>query len=151
MGPIGLLREIVVIATASVLVTVILGRLKLPTVAGLVFCGALVGPHALSLASDVHAIEVIAEVGVVFLLFTIGLEFSLTRLKHIFRQVALGGFLQVVATAAAATRLCWVRSDGARSGRVRLRVALSSTALVLELSPSGTNSMHPMDALLSVL
>ena len=65
---------------------------KLPTVAGLVFCGALVGPHALSLASDVHAIEVIAEVGVVFLLFTIGLEFSLTRLSTSFVKLLSAGF-----------------------------------------------------------
>ena len=76
-----LLEEITVIATVSVLVTLILGRLKLPVVAGLVLSGALVGPKALSLAHDPHAIEVIAEVGVIFLLFTIGLEFSLARLK----------------------------------------------------------------------
>ena len=94
-----LLEEITVIATVSVLVTLILGRLKLPVVAGLVLSGALVGPKALSLAHDPHAIEVIAEVGVIFLLFTIGLEFSLARLKNIFRQVALGGLLQVSVTA----------------------------------------------------
>ena len=85
-----LLEEITVIATVSVLVTLILGRLKLPVVAGLVLSGALVGPKALSLAHDPEAIEVIAEVGVIFLLFTIGLEFSLARLKNIFRQVEIG-------------------------------------------------------------
>ena len=57
------LEEITVIATVSVLVTLILGRLKLPVVAGLVLSGALVGPKALSLAHDLEAIEVIAEVG----------------------------------------------------------------------------------------
>ena len=94
-----LLQEITVIATVSVLVTLILGRLKLPVVAGLVLSGALVGPNALSLAHDPEAIEVIAEVGVIFLLFTIGLEFSLARLRNIFRQVALGGLIQVSVTA----------------------------------------------------
>ena len=74
------LEEITIIATVSVIVTIVLGRFKLPVVAGLVLSGALVGPHAFSLAKDLETIEVIAEVGVVFLLFTIGLEFSLGRL-----------------------------------------------------------------------
>ena len=75
------LEEITLIAIVSVLVTLVLGRFKLPVVAGLILSGALVGPHGFSLAKDAEVIEVIAEVGVVFLLFTIGLEFSLGRLS----------------------------------------------------------------------
>ena len=55
------LEEITIIATVSVVVTVIPGRVKLPVVAGLVLSGALVGPHGLSLASEMEAIEVIAD------------------------------------------------------------------------------------------
>jgi len=55
------LKEITIIATVSVLVTVILGRVKLPVVAGLVLSGALVGPHGFSLPSNMEAIEVIAD------------------------------------------------------------------------------------------
>ena len=55
------LEEITILATVSVLVTLILGRVKLPVVAGLVLSGALVGPHGFSLASDMDAIELIAE------------------------------------------------------------------------------------------
>ena len=77
-----LLEEITLIATISVLVTLVLGRLKLPVIAGLVLSGALVGPKGFSLAHDPEAIEIIAEVGVVFLLFTIGLEFSLPASPH---------------------------------------------------------------------
>ena len=73
----------------------ILSRVKLPTVAGLLLAGALAGPHGLGLVHSIHDIEMLAEVGVVLLLFTIGLEFSLARLRHILRQVALGGVLQV--------------------------------------------------------
>ena len=62
-----LLEEITLIATISVLVTLVLGRLKLPVIAGLVLSGALVGPKGFSLAHDPEAIEIIAEVGVVFL------------------------------------------------------------------------------------
>ena len=55
------LEEITILATVSVLVTLILGRVKLPVVAGLALSGALVGSHGLSLASDMDAIELIAD------------------------------------------------------------------------------------------
>ena len=126
------LQEITIIATVSVLVTIILGRLKLPVIAGLVLSGALVGPNGLSIAQDSEAIEVIAEVGVVFLLFTIGLEFSLSKLRHIFRQVALGGLLQVSVTAAITTGVAlWMGWSLAESITFGFVFALSSTALVL--------------------
>ena len=126
------LEEITIIATVSVIVTLLLGRLKLPVVAGLVLSGALVGPHGLSLAKDLKTIELIAEVGVVFLLFTIGLEFSLTRLKHIFRQVAIGGLLQVSATATITTLIALALNRTLPEAIVYGFVfALSSTALVL--------------------
>ncbi len=127
-----LLEEITLIAAVCVIVTLILGRLKLPVVAGLVLSGALVGPKGLSLANDPKSIEVIAEVGVIFLLFTIGLEFSLARLRNIFRQVALGGLLQVSATAMAACAVSLSMNLSLPEAIVYGFVfALSSTALVL--------------------
>lgn len=127
-----LLEEITVIATVSVIVTLLLGRLKLPVVAGLVLSGALVGPKALSLAHDPEAIEVIAEVGVIFLLFTIGLEFSLSRLKNIFRQVALGGLLQVGVTTLVTSLVCLsIDLSVPEAIAYGFVFALSSTALVL--------------------
>jgi CPA2 family monovalent cation:H+ antiporter-2 len=127
-----ILDELAVIAALGVLVTVIFSRLKLPTVAGLLFVGALAGPAGLGLVNAVEEIETLAEVGVVLLLFTIGLEFSLGQLKQIFKQVALGGVLQVGLTilvvAAAAMAL------GESAGRAIFWgcvVSLSSTAIVL--------------------
>ena len=137
------LQEITIIATVSVIVTIILGRFKLPVVAGLVLSGALVGPNALSLAKDLEAIEIIAEVGVVFLLFTIGLEFSLSRLKHIFRQVALGGLLQVSATATITIMIALALERPLPEAVVYGFVfALSSTALVLRT----LNERNELDA-----
>lgn len=137
------LQEITIIATVSVIVTIILGRFKLPVVAGLVLSGALVGPNALSLARDLEAIEIIAEVGVVFLLFTIGLEFSLSRLKHIFRQVALGGILQVSATATVTIIIALALDRSLPEAVVYGFVfALSSTALVLRT----LNERNELDA-----
>lgn len=132
MGHIPILGELAVIAVVGVLVTVVLSRLRLPTVAGLLAAGALMGPFAGGLVTSVHDIEMLAEVGVVLLLFTIGLEFSLDRLRDIFRQVALGGVLQVGLTFGATVGVA--RAFGLSTGVsvfYGFVVALSSTAIVL--------------------
>jgi len=137
------LEEITLIAIISVLVTLVLGRFKLPVVAGLILSGALVGPHGFSLAQDAKVIEVIAEVGVVFLLFTIGLEFSLNRLRHIFGQVALGGLLQVGCTAGITTVISlWLDRPLPEAIVYGFVFALSSTALVLRT----LNERNELDA-----
>lgn len=132
MQNVPLLDELALIAALAVAVTVLLSRFKLPTVAGLLAAGALLGPYGFALVRELHAIEVLAEIGVVFLLFTIGLEFSLSRLRHIFRQVALGGFLQVGLTIAATTVIAMFFGQPLRRGVFYGFVfALSSTAIVL--------------------
>jgi hypothetical protein len=65
--------------------------------------GVLIGPGALRLVSDPHHVAVLAEVGVTMLLFMIGLEFSLARLKEIGRAFLVAGPLQVLGTMAIAT------------------------------------------------
>jgi monovalent cation:H+ antiporter-2, CPA2 family len=132
MGHVPLLDELAIIAALAVVVTVVLSRLKLPTVAGLLAAGALLGPFGLKLVRSVHAIEVLAEIGVVLLLFTIGLEFSLARLRDIFRQVALGGLLQVGLTTAATVAVASAFGEPFGHGLFYGFVfALSSTAIVL--------------------
>lgn len=132
MGQVPLLDELAIVAALAVAVTVLLARLKLPTVAGLLAAGALLGPFGLRLATSVHSIEVLAEVGVVLLLFSIGLEFSLARLRDIFRQVAIGGALQVVLTAGATTGVAVAAGQPLGPAVVYGFVfALSSTAIVL--------------------
>ncbi len=132
MGHIPLLGELAIIAVVGVLVTVLLARLRLPTVAGLLAAGALIGPFGGGLITSVHDIEMLAEVGVVLLLFTIGLEFSLARLRTIFRRVALGGVLQVGLTFGVTVAVA--RAAGSSAGVsvfFGFIVALSSTAIVL--------------------
>jgi CPA2 family monovalent cation:H+ antiporter-2 len=132
MGQVPLLDELAIVAALAVAVTVILSRFKLPTVAGLLAAGALLGPFGLKLVSSVHAIEVLAEVGVVLLLFSIGLEFSLARLRDIFRQVALGGMLQVGLTTAVTTAVAVALGQPLGRGVFYgFAFALSSTAIVL--------------------
>ncbi len=132
MAHIPIVEELALIAAVSAVVAMLLGRLRLPTVAGFLLSGALLGPAGFALISDLHAIEVIAEVGVVLLLFTIGLEFSLSRLKHIFRHVALGGILQVAGTTAVVLAVSVAFGSSAAEGTFYgFVVALSSTAIVL--------------------
>jgi CPA2 family monovalent cation:H+ antiporter-2 len=132
MGHVPLLDELAIVAALAVAVTVVLARLKLPTVAGLLAAGALLGPHGFRLVKSQHSIEVLAEVGVVLLLFSIGLEFSLARLRDIMKQVALGGVLQVGLTTAVTTAVAVALGEPAGRGLFYGFVfALSSTAIVL--------------------
>src|SRR6266571_4217149 len=99
----------------------------------IIFAVFLLGPNALGLVSDVHQVESLAEVGVILLLFTIGIEFSLSRLREMGRQVVAGGGAQVGLTVALS---CVLAMALHLSWRVSLLlgflVALSSTAIVLK-------------------
>lgn len=132
LSTVPLLDELAVIAAIAVAVTVVLSRLRLPTVAGLLAAGALLGPFGFGLVHSVEGIEVLAEVGVVLLMFTIGLEFSLARLRAVFQRVAVGGLLQVGLTTAAVAAVA-LGAGLALPQAVTLGFvfALSSTAIVL--------------------
>lgn len=132
VGHVPLLDELAIVAALAVAVTVLLSKLRLPTVAGLLAAGALLGPHGFGLTRSVESIEALAEVGVVLLLFSIGLEFSLSRLRDILRQVALGGLLQVgLTTATIATVAVAAGESVGRGVFYGFVFALSSTAIVL--------------------
>lgn len=132
MAQIPFLEELLVIAAGAVLAAIFLGRLKLPIITVLLLAGAAVGPHGLGLVHDLHNIEMLAEIGVVLLLFTIGLEFSLARLARIGKLVAIGGSLQVGLTVAAVVGLFVAIGDSASRGVFfGCLAALSSTAIVL--------------------
>jgi len=78
-----------------VLVVLLLHRLRLPTVTGFLVSGMLLGPHGLSLVSDIERIEIFAEVGVMLLLFTVGIEFSLAIIRRLMGTAFLGGLIPI--------------------------------------------------------
>jgi CPA2 family monovalent cation:H+ antiporter-2 len=127
------LNDLLIILIASVPIAFAFKQLRLPTIAGFMMTGIAIGPYGLGLIADVAAIEVLAEIGVVLLLFTIGLEFSLRRILHMRRLVVWGGGLQVVVTvgvtAAAAAAVGMPANQAVFAGFL---VALSSTAIVLK-------------------
>ena len=75
MEHIAFLRDLVAVFGVSTLVVFLFRRLRQPTIVGFLASGVLVGPYGLSLIADVAQVELLAEIGVVLLLFTIGLEF----------------------------------------------------------------------------
>jgi CPA2 family monovalent cation:H+ antiporter-2 len=129
-----ILRDLAVIFAVSLLVVLLFHRLRLPALPGFIVAGVLLGPNALGLIPDVHRVEGLAEVGVILLLYTIGIEFSLSRLKEMGRQVAVAGLLQVGLTTLATAA---VAAAFAAPWQVALFLgflaALSSTAIVLKL------------------
>src|SRR5436189_602638 len=134
MEQLPVLRDLAVIFAGSLLVILVFYRLRLPALPGFIVAGILLGPNALGLVSDPHDVEGVAEVGVIMLLFTIGIEFSLSRLREMGRQILVGGLSQmgftVLATLAAGLALL----GGWRvSLFLGFLIALSSTAIVLKV------------------
>jgi CPA2 family monovalent cation:H+ antiporter-2 len=128
------LLDIAIIFALSVVAAVICHRLRIPTSVGMLLAGVLAGPHLTGLVQNRHEIEIIAEIGVVLLLFVIGLEFSLREIGHLKRQFLLGGSLQFWGTAAVVGFFTVVGGTAvSQSVYLGFVVALSSTAIVLKL------------------
>jgi hypothetical protein len=109
-------------------------RLRLPSVVGLLAAGMLVGPHALGFIHDTRHIQLLAEVGVIVLLFAVGLEFSLPRLAGMSRLMAVIGAPQVLICVAVAVAVtAGYFSDVRPAVLVGMLVAMSSTAVVFKL------------------
>ena len=139
-----LLKDIFVIFGLAVGVALICHRLRIPAVVGLIVTGVIAGPHGLGLVTEHHAVEQLAEIGIIFLLFTIGLEFSINSIGHVKRLFFLGGPLQVVLTAVVVFGIA--RAAGltvAASVLVGLLASLSSTAIILKLLQSRSELTSP--------
>jgi CPA2 family monovalent cation:H+ antiporter-2 len=127
-----MLIDLLILAAAAVGVSLVLGRLRLPVLAGLLAAGALVGPHGFNFVSHTADIESFAEIGVVLLLFTIGLEFTRDKVRRVGRAAAFAGVLQILGTVALALVVLLAGGQGwTRALFFGLVFALSSTAIVL--------------------
>lgn len=129
-----LLQEIVLVLGLSILVLYAFHKLRLPLVIGYLLSGILAGPSGLGMITDTHDVEILAEIGVILLLFTIGVEFSLGSLVKIRKTLFLGGSFQVVLTIAAAAGVAfWVGNPWNEALFIGFLIALSSTAIVLKI------------------
>ncbi len=129
-----LLLDVLVLLAVSLAVLYVSHLAKLPAILGFLLTGMLLGPHGLAVVRSVHEVEQLAEVGVILVLFTIGLEFSLADLLRMRRSVLLGGTLQVFGVMAAAFAILTAAGLGPREALFLGMIAsLSSTAVVLRL------------------
>ncbi|MGI2335847.1 MAG: cation:proton antiporter [Dehalogenimonas sp.] len=134
MGHLDFGIEIIIVLVAAVLGGVLAHRLKLPILLGYLLAGMLVSPHGLGLVQNTEAIEAMAGIGVILLLFTLGLEFSLEELRRIGKVAILGGVGQILLTAVAGFGLGQFLGWGAaESVFFGFLMSLSSTLIVLKL------------------
>ncbi len=128
------LDDIVVIIGLSTVVLYLCHRIKLPAIVGYLLTGLLTGPYGFKLVGNLEAVTMLAEIGVVALLFTIGLEFSFRNLVQLRRTALLGGTLQVLLTLLVAAAIS--HGLGRPPGQaifIGFLTALSSTAIVMKL------------------
>lgn len=145
-----IIQDIVVILTLSVAVIYLFQRLKLPSILGLLITGVIAGPKGFSLVRAVHEVETIAEIGVILLLFIIGLEFSLKTLATLKRAILLGGTLQVGGAIGIVFLAAWLLGyDWNQAVFLGFLVSLSSTAIILKMlqAKGETNAPHGRMAL----
>ena len=126
------LSQILILLAGSVLVLSLVRRVALPPILGYLLVGLLLGPSALDLVTNEHAVALLAEFGVVFLVFTLGLEFSLPRMVAMKAEVLGVGGLQMVLTGAAFGTVMWMLGlPPAAAAVAGGAAAMSSTAIII--------------------
>ena len=128
------LRSLVIIYGLSAIVVFTLGKIRVPSLIGFLIAGVMLGPYGFELISDVHLVEIFAEIGIVLLLFTIGMEFSLKKILTLRKTIFAGGFLQILITSLIVFFIT-INSGYDTNSSIVIGglVALSSTAIVLKL------------------
>lgn len=133
MHDFGILRDLVVLVAVAIPVVALAHRLRIPSVVGFLLTGVAIGPSGLGLIARTDSVSGIAEVGVVLLLFAIGLELPLSRVLRMGRPLLQGGGVQVVGTMAVVALLASAfGTDWRRAVFFGALVAMSSTAVVLK-------------------
>ncbi len=128
-----LLQDILILLGFSIVIVFVLQRLKLPSIIGFLLTGVIIGPYGLSLIKAVEQVETLSEVGVILLLFVIGMELSIKQLVSIKKTVFIGGFLQVGLTVGVAALVYNLLGNSwNESVFVGFLFSLSSTAIVLK-------------------
>ncbi|MGE5847388.1 MAG: cation:proton antiporter, partial [Ignavibacteria bacterium] len=129
-----IIRDIVIILLISIPIIYLFKKIKIPSIVGFLIAGIIIGPHGFMLISKTEHIEVMAEVGVILLLFTIGLEVSFKRLMKMKRLLLIAGAPQVVLTIIFSGLIFYLfEVNIKRSIFLGMLASLSSTAIVLKL------------------
>ncbi|WP_412060565.1 cation:proton antiporter [Rubrivirga sp. IMCC45206] len=144
VGALPFVGELAALFTAGVVVAYLCYKVRLVPIAGFLLAGVAVGPGALGLVTDVELVAELAEVGVILLLFSIGVEFSLGEMARLARPIFVGGGAQVALTVAAVTGGLMLLGVGLGPAIFTgFLVALSSTAIVLKVLGERAESDTP--------
>ena len=137
-----LLRELILTYALALVLIVALARLRIPPVVALIATGAIAGPGGIRIVRTQEDVQLLAEIGIVLLLFTVGLDFSLGDFRRVWRRVVGAGVLQIGVTAAVVVAVVVAATDRPLPLAVfaGLFVALSSTAIVVK-ELSGRNQL----------
>ncbi|XP_073268915.1 K(+) efflux antiporter 5 isoform X1 [Populus alba] len=140
-----LISDLVVAIVSAAIGGIIFSCLGQPVIVGYLLAGSIIGPGGLNFISEMVQVETVAQFGVVFLLFALGLEFSLTKLKVVGPVAVLGGMLQIVifmCLCGIIAALCGAKlSEGVFVGSF---LSMSSTAVVVKflMERNSSNSLH---------
>ncbi|KAI3886060.1 hypothetical protein MKX03_003641 [Papaver bracteatum] len=140
-----LISDLVVVIVSATIGGIVFSCLGQPVIVGYLLAGSLIGPGGLSFISELVQVETVAQFGVVFLLFALGLEFSLTKLKVVGPVAVLGGLLQVIIFMFLCSTIALVcgaqLSEGVFVGAF---LSMSSTAVVLKflVDKNNNNALH---------
>ncbi len=134
MHELTLLRDLLILVAVAIPVVAVAQRLRVPTVVGFLLTGVAIGPHSLGFIPDAASVSGLAELGIILLLFTIGLELSVSRIIKLGRLVLQGGAVQVAATIATTAGVALIVAVTPHQAVFYgALVALSSTAIVLKI------------------
>ncbi|MCX5994916.1 MAG: cation:proton antiporter, partial [Chloroflexi bacterium] len=133
MTELSLLADMAIVLAAALVGGMIAHRLKLPVIVGYLLVGIAIGPYGLHLVHDVGDVKTLATIGVVLLMFTLGMEFSLKTLRQIGRVATLGGAAQIIATTALGFGVGWLLHWSVKESLLfGLFISMSSTIIVLK-------------------
>lgn len=134
MSQISILTELLLVLAVTLGIVFLFHKLRLPTIVGFLLAGVFLGPDGLGLIRNASQVETLAGIGVVFLLFTIGLEFSLGQLAQTGRTVLWAGIFQILITIVVVLLVSLFLGYGIEiSIFYGFLVSLSSTAIVLRI------------------
>lgn len=141
-----LFEDLALLVVAGSIIAYISSKIGTVPIVGFLIAGAIIGPNGLELVNDIELVNQAADIGVILLLFTIGIEFSLDRLRALASLIIGGGAIQVLSSTAVVTGIVLaLGKDWKTAVFSGLLVSLSSTAIVLKMladrrttgSPSG--------------
>lgn len=132
MPDIHLLEELVIVLAVTTSIVYLFQKLRIPAIVGFLLAGVVMGPGGFGFITSVSQVETLADIGLVLLLFTIGIEFSLETILSMRRRILLAGFLQVLLTILVVAGIATIMgSSPSVSVFYGFLVTMSSTAIVL--------------------